>query len=391
MKIVFDRKMLCNTFPPLMSAVSTRSTTPATEGVLIEANDDGSCVLTTYDTEKGMRLSIEAKVYSAGSCIINAQKLLQIMRVMDGDELELTVDEKMSAKISCGRSTHRMSATPAKDFPSLPDIVRDRGFVISCGMLKDMLNQTNHAMGNDDTRVILNGTFVHVNAEQLTLVSCDSFKLAKCVKNIQLENKSAPDREFNYRFIIPVKTINELMKLLGDEDEMATVFCTRKYIIFIINGITFFSRLIDGEYIDYNRIIIKDHKIKAVMNREDLISALERAALVTEERIAHAVRSHVKLEFAGDTLKISATSANGSTYDEIHIEHEGPDLVIAFNNRYLIDSVRACTGDNVVLSLSSPLTSINIEPVNNDENDNESDCYKNSEEIFMLLPVRMKE
>ena len=112
---------------------------------------------------------------------------------------------------------------------------------------------------------------------------------------------------------------------------------------------------------------------------------------MTEERIAHAVRSHVKLEFAGDTLKISATSANGSTYDEIHIEHEGPDLVIAFNNRYLIDSVRACTGDNVVLSLSSPLTSINIEPVNNDENDNESDCYKNSEEIFMLLPVRMKE
>ncbi|MBQ9079620.1 MAG: DNA polymerase III subunit beta [Clostridia bacterium] len=383
MKIIFDRKMLCNAFPPLMSAVSTRSTMSAIEGVLIEAKDDGSCVLTTYDTEKGMRMTVEAKVYSAGSCIINAQKFLQIIRVMDGDEIELSVDDKLSAKISCGKSTHRMSALPAKDFPSLPDIVRDRGFVISQSMLRKMLSKTNHAMGNDDTRQILNGTYVHVNAEQLTLVSCDSFKLAKCGKNIQLENKSAPDREFNYKFIIPVKTINELMKLLSDgEDDMATVFCTRKYIIFILDGLTFFSRLIDGEYIDYDRIIIKDHKICAKMDRGTLISALERAALVTEERIAGSVRSHVKLEFAGDMLKISSSSAAGSTYDELMIEHEGPDLIIAFNNRYLMDSVRACSGENVKLSLSSPLTSINIEPCEPEQDSNE---------IFMLLPVRMKE
>ena len=237
-------------------------------------------------------------------------------------------------------------------------------------------------MGNDDTRQILNGIFFHVNAEQLTMVSCDSFKLAKCIRSVKLENKSAPDREFNYRFIIPVKTINELMKLLGDDEEMATVFCTRKYIIFIINGITFFSRLIDGEYIDYNRIIVKDHRINIKMDRMELLSALEKAALVTEERIAGNTRSHVRLDINGHIMAISANSAIGSTYDEVEIEHEGEDMFIAFNNRYLMDSVRACRGERIVMSLSSALTSINIRPETDEEG---------GEDVFMLLPVRMKD
>ena len=383
MKIVFDRKMLVNAFPPLLSAVCNHPTIASTEGVLIEAKDDGQCILTTYDTEKGIRLSVDAKVYSAGSCIINAQKFQQVIRVMDGDELELDVDEKLAVKISSGKATHRMSAISPKDFPTLPDIVRDRGFVISQPMLKKLVNKTAHAMGNDDTRRILNGIYFHVNAEQLTMVSCDSFKLAKCIRSVQLENKSAPDRVFDYKFIVPVKTINELLKLLEDgEDDYATVYCTKRYIIFIIGEITFFSRLIDGDYIDYNRIIVKDHKIFMTVDRNAFISALERAALVTEERIKGYNRSHVKLELVKDIIKISSNSAAGATYDEINIDHEGEDLLIAFNNRYLIDSVRACGGEKIRISLSSALTSINIQPCEQDEGD---------DEIFMLLPVRMKE
>ena len=383
MKIVFDRKMLVNAFPPLLSAVCNHPTIASTEGVLIEAKDDGQCILTTYDTEKGIRLSVDAKVYSAGSCIINAQKFQQVIRVMEGDELELDVDEKLAVKISSGKATHRMSAISPKDFPTLPDIVRDRGFVISQPMLKKLVNKTAHAMGNDDTRRILNGIYFHVNAEQLTLVSCDSFKLAKCIRSVQLENKSAPDRVFDYKFIVPVKTINELLKLLEDgEDDYATVYCTKRYIIFIIGEITFFSRLIDGDYIDYNRIIVKDHKIFMTVDRNAFISALERAALVTEERIKGYNRSHVKLELVKDIIKISSNSAAGATYDEINIDHEGEDLLIAFNNRYLIDSVRACGGEKIKISLSSSLTSINIQPCEQNEGD---------DEIFMLLPVRMKE
>jgi DNA polymerase-3 subunit beta len=185
-------------------------------------------------------------------------------------------------------------------------------------------------------------------------------------------------------FILPNKSVSELYKLISDKDEEAlvTVYTSRKNIVFVMGETTFFSKLIEGEYIDYNRIILRNHRITLQMDREALISALDHAALITEEKVAGSVRSHVKLEAEGNTLKISATSGTGSAYDEVQIEHEGSDITIAFNNRYLIDSLRACNADRIKLSLSSPLTSINIEPDDDDIA---------SEDLFMLLPVRMKE
>ena len=180
-----------------------------------------------------------------------------------------------------------------------------------------------------------------------------------------------------------VKTVNEVVRLLGDgEDDLMQIFVTRKHIVFLIGELTFFSRLVDGEYIDYNRIISTTHRIKVNIDKKELISALERASLVTEERIAGSVRSHVKLDVAADLLKISAVSSAGSTYDEVNVDHEGDDLLIAFNNRYLIDSVRACGAERLILSMSSPLASMNIAPAEEEEG---------KEEIFMLLPVRMKD
>ena len=219
------------------------------------------------------------------------------------------------------------------------------------------------------------------------LVSCDSFKLAKCRQRTELVNKNTNGNEhLEYQFIVPVKTINELTRLLDDDDEaMTQIFVTRKLIVFMIGELTFFSRLIEGEYIDYDRIIMKNHSHTVKIDKKELLGALERAALVTEEKIAGSVRSHVKLDMNEDVLKISAVSTAGSTYEELFIEHEGGEILIAFNNRYLMDSIKACESDSIKLSLSSPLTSMNIEPT---ENDYEA---SGKEEIFMLLPVRMKD
>jgi DNA polymerase-3 subunit beta len=145
----------------------------------------------------------------------------------------------------------------------------------------------------------------------------------------------------------------------------------------------FFSRLVDGEYIDFDRIIIRQHKIYIDLDREELLSALDRAALITEERVSGALKANVKLQLDGPVLKVMANSAAGSTYDEIDINHEGADLVIAFKNRFLTDSVRACESDRIRIALSSHLTSVNIEPMGED--------HAQSEDLFMLLPVRMKD
>ena len=387
MKIIFNRTTVSAAVAPLMYAVSGKSTLSAADGILIEARMPDTCVLTTFDLEKGVRICVEAKVIEEGSYIINAQKFNQTLRVMDGEEITLTVDEKLVASIVSGKSSHKMIALPASDFPTIPDLVSDRSFIISQSVVKKMLSQVAFAMGNNDQRQVLNGTFVKIDDDSITTVACDSFKLAKCRRRTELANKNTNGNvHLDYAFIVPSKTVADLQRLLEDDDEALTqIYVTRKHIVFVIGEITFFSRLVDGQYIDYNRIIVTNHPINTVADKDALLSSLERAALITEEKIAGSVRAHVKLDFSEDILRISAISAAGSTYDEVSIDHTGDDLVIAFNNRFLIDGVRSCDSDRIRMTMSTPLGSMNITPEENDYEQN------GAEELFMLLPVRTKD
>ncbi len=383
MKIIFNRQSAANTVAPLMCATGGKSVLAISEGILIEAQSPDICIFTTYDMEKGLRTTVEAKVIEGGSYIINAQKFIQTLRVMEGDEVTLTVDDKLIACIASGRSSHKMSALKGSDFPTLPELTSELGFEITEAVLRRMIGKTMYAMGINDQRQVLNGCYFRIHGNSLMVVACDSYRLAKCSIETKLENRNSDGSELRFSFIIPAKTISELYKLISDDEEKRVrIYMMRKHIIMQIDDITFFSRLIEGEYIDYDRIIITSHKIRAVLDRDELVSALDRAALVTEERIAGSVRSHVKLEFSNGIIKISANSSAGSTYDELEAEHDGGEIVIAFNNRYLIDSLHSVSTEKVKLALSSPLTSMNIEPVDTEEG---------VSEIYMLLPVKMRE
>ena len=384
MKIIFNRQQILAAVSPLMIAASGKSTLATIDGILIEAKHPDTCTFTSYDLDKGVRTTIDTKVLEEGKYIINAQKFLGTMRVMDGDEVTFTVDSQLCATFTCGKSSHKMNALPGNEFPELPLIESDKGFALPCGMLREMLSKVMYAMGVNDQRPILNGCSFEVENNCMTLVSCDSAKLAKCKLKTEIANNNQDGSDLRFKFIVPVKTVNELYKLItGDAEREVKIFMTRRHIIFHIENIIFFSRLVEGEYMDYDRIIIRQHKIYAKLNRDALLAALDRAALVTEERVAGSVRTHVKLQLTEGVLKIMASSSAGSTYDEIEVEHEGADIVIAFNNRFLIDSVRACEGETIRLALSSPLASVNIEPVEEEA--------EGSEDIFMLLPVRIKE
>ena len=384
MKIVFRNEEINAAVGPLMSGISSKTMLAATGGILIEAKMPNLCIMTTYDLEKGVRVCMEADVIEVGRAIISASKLSQIVRVMDGNEITLTVDDRMCATIVSGRASHTMTALPAEDFPEIPALTTPRGYVASQSLLKSMISKSMYAMGVNDQRPVLNGLYFSITGERLQTVSCDSFKMATCATDAAVSVIEGGKME-DCKFILPNKSVNELYRLLSDKDEEATVtmYTSRKNIVFSMGDITFFSKLIEGEYIDYNRIIMKNHRIIVHLDRDEMISALEHAALITEEKIAGSVRSHVRLEIAGNTLKISATSGTGSAYDEINIEREDvEDLVIAFNNRYLIDSLRACDASRVKISMTSPLSSINIEP---------DDDTTTTQDLFMLLPVRMKD
>lgn len=385
MKIVFNRQNISEAIAPLMCAVSGKSTNPAVEGILIEAVEPDTCTLTTFDEQKGVQITIRAEVIEGGSYIIGAQKFNQTVKVMEGSQVMLTVDDKLTAVFEAGKSTHKMSALRGSDFPEIPHLSGDRGFVVPQGVLKKMIGKVSHAMGINDNRPVLNGCYFKITENEMLTVSCDSFRLAKCSINTELQNAGAEGNAVNFSFIMPVKTVNELSRMLLDsEEEDARVYVSHKNILLKLGDLTFFSSLINGEYIDYNRVIPTNHRITMELDRAMMLSALDRAALITEERIVGRVRSHVSLALEGNILKISANSTAGSTYDEIVVEHEGDDMVIALHNRYLIDALRACTADRIKISMTSSLSAINIEPA---EGEGEID----NEELFMLLPVRVRE
>lgn len=385
MKIVFNRQEIINCVTPLMCAASgSRSSIAAVEGILFEAEAPSTVTMTTYDLEKGVRTTVEANVLEGGSCVINAQKFLQSVKVMSGDEITLSVNDRLAVSIMSGKSNYRMSALPAADFPALPALRTELGFTLPSGVLRKMINKVSYAMGVNDQRIILNGTYFKVNDGDLLCVACDSFRLAKSEKKLEFGRINDDRDALHFAYVVPAKTINELCRMLPDDDELTVaVYMGRKHMVYVIEGLTFFTRLIEGEYIDYDRIIIKNHRIIVECPRDALLMALEKAAIVTEEKIVGAGRAYVKLSLEGGLLKVTAESALGSSYDEIPVEHEGEDIVIAFNNRYLIDSVRSCTGDTVELQMSTPLTSVNIIPVHPDDGED-------TEDIFFLLPVRMQ-
>jgi DNA polymerase-3 subunit beta len=382
MKIVFNRQEVSNKITPMMSVVSGKSTLTAVEGILIEAKSQDSCTLTAFDLEKGIKITVNANVLEQGSCIINAQKFNQTLRVMEGEEITLTVDSKMTATFECGKSSHKTGALRAEEFPEIPDLKTEKGFIVKECALKKMLTKVSYAMGVNEPRPVLNGCFVKTEEGMINVVACDGFKLAVCSYGAELKRLEGSERGVEYSFIIPVKSVNELTKLLSDgEDEEVAVYMSHKNMVVEFADLIFFTRLINGEYVDYNRIIIKNHKIEVKASKQKVIAALEKASLITEERIAGSVRSHVRVEVVGDMMKVSAVSTAGSIYDEFNIEHAGDDLSIAFNNRYLIDSIRSCRSQTIKISMSSPLMSINIEPCDDEE----------GSELFMLLPVRTRE
>ncbi len=383
MKIIFNRLQLINSISPLLCAVPNKGPFPEVECIHMDASVPGQVTLTSFDLEKAVRVVCDATVLETGIYAIHANKLFQMLKVMDGEEVELTVNAKLETTLKSGKSTHKMSALNAEGFPAIPAINnKAMRYDISCALLKKMIAKVSFAMGVNDQRYILNGAYFHVEEDHIMVVACDGFKMAKCTAKANIVNRTEDDMRVRYSYIVPNKTVAELYRMLpDDEDATIMMHLNRKFLICYFENMTFYTRLIEGEYIDYDRIILKTHKINITVDRDRLLGALERAAIVTEERIIGSNRTPLRFSPEGDVLKIMANSSAGSSYEEIEVEHEGDDLLISFNNKYLIDAVRSCDCERLRIEMSSAFSSINIIPL---------DLEEGSDEVFFLLPIKTK-
>ena len=381
MKVVFEKSTLLGAVTPALGSVSGKNTLPAIEGVNIKCEEGGKCTVTAYDLEKGFRCVIEAEVEIEGNYVINGQKLVQIVKTMPGDFVTVEVNDKYVVRISSGKSEFELHALDGKDFPMLPDLEGDRGIEIPQNVFGSMLRQTAFAIAQNNMRPELNGSYFKTENGALTIVSCDGNRMALCERKIDLTDiKGGEDIKMDC--IVPGKTLSELVRLVGDTDDTMLIKLARKHVIFNVGPYTFFSRLIDNEYIDYKRFIPQTSKIFVKLDCDSFVGALERAMLVTEDRTLGQAKSPLRCTFTGNLLKVSSISVTGRVYDEIFTEKIGDDIEIGFNCRYLLDALRCCDIDRIKLSLTSPLMSMIIEPAEPQEDERF---------LFLVLPVKMKD
>ena len=366
---------------PAMGTVSNKNTITAIEGVLIETLDNGTIQISTYDMNKGFRAVIEpTEIERTGRYIINAQRLYQTVRVLPDDEITFDVNDKLNCEISCGKASFSMFALKGEDFPNLPDLVTDNGFSVSAEILRKMVSKVAHSIADQDKRPMLCGAFFKISEGGMEVVSCDSYRLSKC--NIKCDIASiASSGNLNYSFIIPGHALGELNKVLSDgEDENVKFYLSRKHAIINKGNVIFFTRTIDSEYIDYNRMIPRDNSIIVNIDRERLLSGLERANIIAEEKIQGSGKSYVKISVSEQQLSLTSSSVYGCVNDEMDCVHEGDDIEIGFNCRFLIDAVKVAEGENLYVKFKNPNQAITVEAV--EESDDFSYCY-------VIVPVRM--
>ena len=376
---VFEKETFLNALIPAMGTVSGKNTMPATEGVHLTCTEEGICKIQTYDNEKGTRTSVACEVEKEGSCIINAQKLLQIIKTMPSGPIKISVDSSYKTVIESGLSHFDIKCLPGTEFPVLPELNSDRGFMFPQHLFRKFINKILFAIGQGDSRPVFNGAYFEINEEQFLAVACDGNRLAYLENDMSIESRNIDGTRLNLRFIIPGKTLGEVLKLVKDTEDEMEIRLTRKYVIFKLGNITLFSKTIDSEYIDYTRILPKTHNIEISLNAAELRGALERSSLIIEDRLAGSIRSYVKFTI-DEVLSISTQSANGNVYDEIDIVKEkGDDITIGFNCRFLLDVLKACDDGEMKLYFNNPLMGVLIEPQNTEQG-----RYK-----YFVMPIRM--
>lgn len=383
MRFTVSKSAFINKLTPAMGTVSNKGTITAIEGVLLETVEDGKIRISTYDMTKGVRATLDAiSIEREGKYIINAQRLYQTVRVMPEDEVIIDVNEKLNCTVSSGKASFSMFAMRGEEFPNLPELSGDRGFIISSDKIRLMISKVAHSIAEADNRPMLCGAFFKITSGNLEVVSCDSYTLSRCSINCDITSLFGAS-DVNFSFIIPGHALSELSKNLADgDDEEVEFYIARKHAIIKKGDSIFFTRTIDSEYIDYNRITPKDNDIFVTVDRERFLAGLERANIVADEKIKGSTRSYVKLTTDDQFIAITSSSVNGRVSDEMECVHEGRDIEIGFNCRYLINSVKVAEGENIRITLKSPTQAITIEPAE----DNGDFKY-----FYMILPVRMNE
>jgi DNA polymerase-3 subunit beta len=366
MKFICQKAKLSESLNNVSKAVSDKSALSALEGIKFTLNES-ELELTGYDLEIGIRTKIEVSSPDKGEFIANAKIFSEMVRKMPNDDISVEINEDYIITIESGVTSYNLNAIPADDYPALPEKDTTNEIKMPQSVLKSMILQTKFAASQLDIKPILKGELFEIEDNLLTVAAIDGYRLAVRTEPVSYEG--------SIKFIVPAKNLDEVSKLLSDdENESCSMFLSKKHIIFEIGNYLVNSRLLEGEFHPYKSAIPKSSTTEVIVERTKLINALERCALLINEKNP----SPVRCTFEDGQLKIKcSTRSLGKVYDEISTFMTGPSLEIGFKCRYFLDPLKAISDDKVKLQMGGSLLPMKIVPL-------EGDNF-----IYLVLPVRL--
>lgn len=364
MKFTVNQKDLADAVQNVQRAVSTKTTIPAHEGILIRA-EAGSLTLSAYDLEIGMMTTIPASVESEGAVILQARLFSEIVRKSPADIITIDCDSKNIVSIESGKSVTTIVGINAEEFTEFPSINPGAETIVLNGeLIKSMIRQTIFAVADTDAKPIHQGSLFNIRDGVLDVVSVDGFRLAVRREKVNVDTSVS--------FVVPKKALNEILKLATDGN--VEIYPDKRHIMFKIDNYTVISSLLEGDFLDYRAAIPRQSATKLVCKTRDFINSVERVSLIISDRL----KSPVRCLFTNGEVKLASNTAIGRSYDSFEAAVEGNDVEIGFNNKYLLDALRNAECDEITLGLNDSLKPLVISP-------KDSDSF-----IFIVLPVRLR-
>lgn len=363
MKIICKKADLLNSTNIVLKAVSSKTTLPILECIVIEVKND-KIKLIGNDMELAIETIVTGQIVTEGSIAISAKVFSEIIRKLPDNDVTIETDENYAAMITCEKSKFNISGKNAEEFPAIPIIIKEQPIVISQFSLKEIIRQTVFSISDNESNKIMTGELFEINGDEFKVVSLDGHRIS--IRKIRLKE--------NYdqlKVIVPGKTLTEVSKILsGEMEDQVNLFFTGKHIIFEFDNTVVLSRLIEGEFYKIDQMLSSDYETKITINKKEFLNCIDRATLLIKDSDKKPIIIHI----SDNSMELKIDSAIGSMNEDIDITKEGKDILIGFNPKFLMDALRVIDEEEVDIYLFNP----------------KAPCFiKDKEEtyIYLILPV----
>ena len=364
MKIIVNGIELSNAVSKVVKAISTKTTNPILEGIKLSVIGD-ELTLTATDTEISIEKTIKVNTYVEGDTVVPGKLFSEFVKKLENEEeIEINIEENRM-KISYGSSEGYINVLNVEEFPLINKEIREKSFTIKQKDFKELILKSSFACSLDEARPLLKGCLLEIEEDKISSVALDGFRLAIARKKI--ENATS-----DFKIIVSSRTLNEIIRILENDNDLVTVVVQKNVLMCEVEGTVLISSLLEGEYIDYKNII-KDEFLSVVrINKNQLLSAIDRASIIANDK-----NKIVKFDIKENYMSVNAESDIGNMSENVVINLEGKDLSIAFNSKFITDCVKVIDDEFINLHFNTRINPCIIKPFYGDD-------Y-----LYLILPLRI--